>query len=70
MKADLKAKIKENKEKAVETEFEENLIDRMLENFEADVPEVMVEAQIDRIVEDFGYRLSMQGLGLVAVHRI
>ena len=64
LKADLKAKIKENKEKAVETEFEENLIDRMLENFEADVPEVMVEAQIDRIVEDFGYRLSMQGLGL------
>ena len=64
LKADLKAKIKENKEKAVETEFEENLIDRMLENFEADVPEVMVEAQIDRNVEDFGYRLSMQGLGL------
>ena len=64
LKADLKAKIKENKEKAVETEFEENLIDRMLEKSEADVPEVMVEAQIDGIVEDFGYRLSMQGLGL------
>ena len=34
----------------------------MLEHFEADIPEVMIEAQIDRIVEDFGYRLSMQGV--------
>ena len=36
----------------------------MLEHFEADIPEVMIEAQIDRIVEDFGYRLSMQGVTL------
>lgn len=64
LKADLKAKIKENKEKAAENEYEEHLIDGMLENFEADIPDVMIEAQIDRIVEDFGYRLTMQGIGL------
>lgn len=64
LKADLKTKIKERKEKAAENEFEEKLIDGMLENFTAEVPEVMFEAQIDRIVEDFGYRMSMQGIGL------
>lgn len=64
LKVDLKAKIKENKEKASDNEYEEHLIDGMLENFEAEIPEVMIEAQIDRIVEDFGYRLTMQGIGL------
>ena len=64
MKADLKVKIKENKERAAEDEYDEKLIDAMLEHFEAEIPEVMFEAQIDRIVEDFGYKLSMQGMGL------
>ncbi len=64
LKADLKVKIKENKERAAENEYDEKLIDAMLEHFEAEIPEVMFEAQIDRIVEDFGYKLSMQGMGL------
>ena len=64
LKADLKTKIREQKEKAAENEYDEKLIDAMLEHFEADIPEVMIEAQIDRIVEDFGYRLSMQGVTL------
>ena len=64
LKADLKTKIREQKEKVAENEYDEKLIDAMLENFEADIPEVMIEAQIDRIVEDFGYRLSMQGITL------
>ena len=64
LKADLKTKIREQKEKVAENEYDEKLIDAMLEHFEADIPEVMIEAQIDRIVEDFGYRLSMQGVTL------
>ncbi len=64
LKADLKTKIREQKEKVAESEYDEKLIDAMLEHFEADIPEVMIEAQIDRIVEDFGYRLSMQGVTL------
>ncbi len=64
LKADLKVKIKENKERAAENEYDDKVIDAMLEHFEAEIPEVMFEAQIDRIVEDFGYKLSMQGMGL------
>lgn len=64
LKADLKVKIKENKKAAAENEYDDKLIDAMLEHFEAEIPEVMFEAQIDRIVEDFGYKLSMQGIGL------
>jgi trigger factor len=36
----------------------------MLEGFEADIPQVMVESQIDKAIEDMGYRLSMQGINL------
>lgn len=66
LKGDIKAKIKEGKEKASENEYEEKLIDGMLENMTAEIPEIMFETQIDRIVEDFGYRLSMQGITLDA----
>ena len=30
----------------------------------ADIPQAMIESQIDSIVQDFGYRLQMQGMGL------
>ena len=30
----------------------------------ADIPAAMIDAQVDRMVQDFGYRLQMQGMGL------
>ncbi len=30
----------------------------------ADIPEAMIDSQVDTIVQDFGYRLQMQGMGL------
>ena len=30
----------------------------------ADIPEAMIDSQVDSIVQDFGYRLQMQGMGL------
>ncbi len=30
----------------------------------ADIPAAMIDAQVDTIVQDFGYRLQMQGMGL------
>ena len=29
-----------------------------------DIPEAMIDSQVDSIVQDFGYRLQMQGMGL------
>ncbi len=66
LKEDLKKKLLETREKSAAGEFEEKVIDQIIEKMEADVPEAMYERQLDQLVEDFAQRLSMQGLELDA----
>ena len=63
-KADVQAKIQERNEKAAENEFEEKLIDALIEKLEADIPEVMFEEETDNFVRDYENRMRMQGLDL------
>jgi len=64
LKADIRAKQLENRQKAADDETEGRLIDKMLEGMQAEVPEVMIEHQLDHIQEDFAYRLRAQGMTL------
>lgn len=64
LKNNIRERILENHTRASESEFEEALLDKLLEGFEADIPPVMVEKQIDKAVGDMDYRLSMQGMNL------
>jgi trigger factor len=65
---ELKAEIKEELEKkakdTADAQNRNNVIDKILENVEVEVPEVMVEAQIDNIMRDFEMRLSYSGMKL------
>ncbi len=63
-KADVQAKIQERNEKAAENEFEEKLIDTLIEKLDADIPEVMFEEETDNFVRDYENRMRMQGLDL------
>lgn len=63
-KKDIKKKIKANKEKTAESELENALLDALVEKTEVEIPEAMIEKQIDNIVRDFESRLQMQGLKL------
>jgi trigger factor len=63
-KADLKKKAAEYKDRAAEDYVENQLIDGMLEGFEAEIPDEMVEHRVDENVRDFAYRLQMQGMDL------
>ena len=62
--ADVRAKIQERNEKAAENEFEEKLIDALIEKLEADIPEVMFAEETDNFVRDYENRMRMQGLDL------
>lgn len=62
LKGSIREKMMENAERKVDSEFEEALLDKLLEEFQADIPAVMVESQIDRVIDDMNYRLSMQGI--------
>lgn len=64
LKEDIKQKLEEqtkNKEKA---ETENNVIEKVVENAEVEVPEAMVNSQIDNEIKNLDYRLRYQGLDL------
>jgi len=42
--------------------FESNVYEKLIEKLEADIPEAMIEARIDSLVDDFAYRISSQGI--------
>ncbi len=62
MKADLEKSMKERKEESAQNAFQERVMDKIIETMEADIPDAMVETQLDRVAEDFSYRLAMQGM--------
>ena len=62
LKADIEKKQLETKTASADSAFQERVMDKIIENLEAEIPEAMVETQLDRVAEDFSYRLAMQGM--------
>ncbi len=63
-KADVEAKITEKHVKTADAQVEEQLIDALIENLEADIPEAMFVTETENQVRDYDIRLRMQGLDL------
>ena len=64
LKADLKAKALAQKEKFADEEVENDLVAQIVESIKGEIPEAMFESRLNQSVEEFGYRLQMQGLDL------
>ncbi len=64
----LRAKLKEaavaQKEADAEASLRDELVEKAAANAEVEVPEVMINSEIDRMVQEFGQRLQMQGMNL------
>ena len=63
-KTDLRNKLEETAKHKAQHEDENNVIKQITENATVDIPEVMVQKQIDAMVKDFDMRLRYQGLEL------
>lgn len=65
---DLKKEVKERllaqRTETFERDYEEALLTAVIDGMQAEVPEAMVEVQLDNVMQDFGYRLQMQGMQL------
>src|SRR5699024_3210216 len=65
---ELKEKTKENlqnqREQEAENEQRETLIEKASDNAEVDIPDAMVETELDRMLQEFEQRLQMQGMTL------
>ena len=62
LKADVEKKLAEGKADRAENAYVERVMDKVIEGLEAEIPDAMVETQLDRVAEDFSYRLAMQGM--------
>ena len=64
LKEDLKKKAAERKEKDADLAVETQLIEGMLEGFEAEIPQAMIDQKVMENIRDFDYSLQMQGLNM------
>ncbi|WP_418222701.1 trigger factor [Clostridium isatidis] len=64
LKEDIKSNLEKNNKAREEREFEDAVIKAVVENATIDVPEVMVEKEIDSMLKDLEQRLQYQGLNL------
>jgi len=60
----VKKAVEEFKVNQAERTFEDGLLSQVVEAMEVEVPQVMIEARVDSLVEDFGFRLEQQGINL------
>ena len=63
-KADIKEKIRDRKKEAANTERENKIVDAAVEAATMDIPEAMIEEQVQQMTDEFAQRLSYQGLSM------
>lgn len=60
-KKDIEVKLMDSKTKLAEREKEVKVIDALAEQVEVEIPEPMIEAKIDEMMDEFGQNLAAQG---------
>lgn len=63
-KEDLKKKIAERKEAEAKSKKESEVLAKVVEASNMDIPQAMIDTQVNRMVEDFAMRLQQQGLSV------
>ena len=60
-KASIKAEILERKSESSEKDFKAAALQKAVDNMEVEVPDAMVDEQVDRVCEDYARNCAMQG---------
>ena len=64
LRADVKAKLEEQAKNAADAEMRNALVEKVSANTEVEVPEAMIQHQIDNMLMELNYQLQYQGLNL------
>ena len=64
LRADVKVKAEEEAKNRADAEMRNTLVEKVAENTEVEVPNAMVETQIDNMIMELNYQLQYQGLNL------
>ena len=63
-KADIEKNLKERKEEVAKREREDKAVDAVIANAQMDIPEPMIQNQINQLMQDFIRRMQAQGLSI------
>lgn len=63
-KAEVRARLEKQNADRAEREIEDAIVKKISENATVEIPDALIEMQIDRMIEEMNYRLSYQGLKL------
>ena len=63
-KASVKERLTENAKRQADNELENSLVEKVCENAEVEIPEPMVDRQLDYMIQEMEFRMSYQGLKL------
>jgi len=59
-----KDRLTENKERQSDMDVENDILKALSDNMTADIPQVMIDNQVENLIKDYDQRLHMQGLSL------
>ncbi len=57
-------RITERRTKQAEADFDNQIMEQLVENMECEIPDGMVDVQLDRLMEDYAMRLQSQGISM------
>ena len=64
LKNDIRTKALENAQKQIDSAFEQACVDKVCENVTVELPEALIEAELDNQMERFAYQLQMSGYSM------
>ena len=63
-KAEIRKKLEEKKAAEAKSQKEDAVLKAVIENAQMDIPDPMVDSQVQRMAQDFAQRMQMQGLSI------
>lgn len=63
-KQDIEKKLQERKEKAAKSQNEDRVVAKVVENASMEIPEKMIDAQVDNMLQETARRMQSQGLSM------
>ncbi len=64
LKADVRAKLEKNAADRAKAEIENRALEAACEGAEIDLPQCMIDNQVEKMIEDYAYRLKSQGIDM------
>ena len=53
-----------------ESDYENALLEKVVESMEGDIPDAMIDTQLDNVVNDYAYRMQSQGISMEQYFKI